>query len=155
MSLGVRSPNLPLSLVVEELTLSAESASEVIILDTFKDEWDAALARARREEREWGEALRRVRLGSETPRDLGVQEEWDEDEEWALRIALAREGLSAPQRNSSLDDRAVQEPFSFLDFDDDKTVEFEPPPELLALSESEDLTRKVVIPMQLLRRMAR
>jgi hypothetical protein len=129
---------------VEEIGIDTDP-SEIIVLDEPVDEWRLAIARVEREEREWSEALRRARLGSETPPDLGISADWDEDDEWAWRIAIARASLAS-------DPTDVGPP---APFDDERTLEFEVPAELLTLGDYDEQTREVVIPAELLQKLTR
>jgi hypothetical protein len=129
--------------LVEELELGSDPTS-IIVLGEQPDEWQLALERVKCEERHWDEALRRARLGSEVPPDAGVRQTWDEEEEWAFRISFCR----AEQDLGDLETLADE----FV-HDDDATVECAPCPELLSLSDHDDMTREIVIPPALLEAM--
>ena len=135
-------------LLVEELDQGTDPTS-IIVLGEQPEEWQLALERVKREEREergWNEAWRRARLGSEVPPDAGVREAWGEEEEWAFRISFCRAEHDVEELET-LADEFVH------DDDDDATVECAPCPELLSLSDHDDMTREIVIPPALLEAM--
>jgi len=120
--------------------------SQVLVLDRYKDEWAAAISRAKREEHEWDDALRRARRGSEAPCNTARDEPWDEGDEWAFRLALVRTGVCADSIEPATDRVPAL-------FDEDQTAEFEPGRELLGTADDE-VTQEVVIPQELLDAMA-
>lgn len=130
-------------LLVEELDQGSDPTS-IIVLGEQPDEWQLALERVKCEERDWSEALRRARLGSEVPPDAGVNEAWDEEEEWAFRISFCRAEHEVGELETLADE--------FV-HDDDATIECAPCPELLSLSDHDAMTREIVIPPALLESM--
>jgi hypothetical protein len=144
----VTRPDRNTHLLIEELDPGSEHTS-IIVLGERPDEWQLALERVKREEREreereWSQALRRARRGSEVPPNAGVREAWDEEEEWAFRIAFARAEQEVGELETLADEFVL---------DDDATIECAPCPELLTHSDPDAATREIVIPPALLESM--